>query len=481
MLWLYLHFPHLQLDNLHLVPEDTPESKQAIIIVEPRSHIIYQLNRTAKKKHLKVGMNLATAAALCQPLKIVPYQPEFEQQRLIELANWFYHITADIGLFKPNGMVFAVSSMLTLHRGLEAYLDKIKNLLNTQAVTAILALAYSPLAARVLAQSGLAQLSDKPGDIKVQLEQIPIVQLELPIRQQEQLKRIGIDYLSDLNQLPRKEIGARLGLNILEYLDQLYAQRPTSLDTFKPDDYFSQALLLNQEINSTAALLFPLKLLLNKLQQFLHTRARLIQTLFLFLGYRDDTALTVEIASAEPESLCQNWLVLVKLKLETLQLKSTVVSLRLKSGDLLEQGTQSRDLFDETHKQLSPNQLLSRLRAKIGQHSIQLICLHEDYRPEYAFSYRAVSYCDDGYDKDNSKRKNKSGPIPALRPSLLFYDPRPLDEAIRIIHGPERIQSAWWRSDPACRDYFVAKNQRQQTLWVFRDRQQNWFVHGLFA
>jgi len=479
MLWLYLHFPQLQLDALCLDQEDTTE--QAIIIVDPQSHDICQLNDNARAKHLKLGMGLATASSLCQPLKIIPYQVQFEQQRLIELANSFYHLTADIALFEPKGMVFAVSSMLALHQGLEAYLNKITTLLEVLEVTAIPALAYSPVAAKVLAQSGNPQLDDNPVLVQRQLEQLPIEQLELPFTQRQQLRRIGMDCLSDIRSLPRKELGVRLGVNVLEYFDQLYGQSPISLDFFKPEEVFSETLILNHESSSSTALLFPLKLLLGKLQGFLRTRARLVQTLFLHFGYRDNTEQVIEIVSAEPESLSQNWLILLKLKMETFHLKSAVISLRLSSAALLELDIQNRDLFDQTHKQLSPKQLLSRLQAKVGQQNIQQIYLHEDYRPEYAFSYQAVnSQMHSGQVDKRSKASSKAS-LKALRPSLLLSEPVSLSESIRIVHGPERIQSAWWTPQPICRDYFVAKNQQQQTLWVFRDAQQNWYVHGLFA
>lgn len=68
-----------------------------------------------------------------------------------------------------------------------------------------------------------------------------------------------------------------------------------------------------------------------------------------------------------------------------------------------------------------------------------------------------------------------------LRPSVLLEQPVPLAETVRIIHGPERVQTAWWQDQAVTRDYFVALNEYKQLLWVFRDAEQQWFVHGLFA
>jgi hypothetical protein len=95
-----------------------------------------------------------------------------------------------------------------------------------------------------------------------------------------------------------------------------------------------------------------------------------------------------------------------------------------------------------------------------------------DHRPEHAFAERTFS----------PQQEEGSADCPSLlRPTLLFDQPRPLTETIRILHGPERIQSGWWTDQPICRDYFIARNTAQQTLWVFRDGARQWFVHGWFA
>ena len=59
---------------------------------------------------------------------------------------------------------------------------------------------------------------------------------------------------------------------------------------------------------------------------------------------------------------------------------------------------------------------------------------------------------------------------------------------LALIAGPERIEVGWWDfGDPhrptVHRDYFVARNQRGQTLWIYRELKQprGWFLHGFFC
>ncbi len=88
------------------------------------------------------------------------------------------------------------------------------------------------------------------------------------------------------------------------------------------------------------------------------------------------------------------------------------------------------------------------------------------------------------------------------RPILILPRPRPLatgnndhDDAppvyagaLRLVAGPERIESGWWdlgspTRHAVFRDYFVARNPRGQTLWIYRElaAPRRWFLHGFFA
>jgi protein ImuB len=49
-------------------------------------------------------------------------------------------------------------------------------------------------------------------------------------------------------------------------------------------------------------------------------------------------------------------------------------------------------------------------------------------------------------------------------------------------HGPERIETAWWRGATVRRDYYVVETETGERFWVFhRLRDGGWFLHGVFA
>jgi protein ImuB len=52
-----------------------------------------------------------------------------------------------------------------------------------------------------------------------------------------------------------------------------------------------------------------------------------------------------------------------------------------------------------------------------------------------------------------------------------------------LLAGPERIEAGWWDGQHVARDYFIARNQAQSLLWIYRERDVHarWYVHGFFS
>ena len=60
-------------------------------------------------------------------------------------------------------------------------------------------------------------------------------------------------------------------------------------------------------------------------------------------------------------------------------------------------------------------------------------------------------------------------PPPALpRPGWLLPHPLPLrDHHLRILAGPERIETGWWEGDLR-RDYYLLQTSQGQRAWAYR-------------
>ena len=61
-------------------------------------------------------------------------------------------------------------------------------------------------------------------------------------------------------------------------------------------------------------------------------------------------------------------------------------------------------------------------------------------------------------------------------------------QPLRLLSGPERIESGWWDAALAERDYFIAQLPGGALVWVYRARlplaaspASGWFLHGRFG
>jgi protein ImuB len=71
---------------------------------------------------------------------------------------------------------------------------------------------------------------------------------------------------------------------------------------------------------------------------------------------------------------------------------------------------------------------------------------------------------------------------PGPRPLWLLDAPRLLREGdLALLAGPERIESGWWDGGEVRRDYFIARIGEGSLVWVYRERERGWFLHGIFA
>ena len=57
------------------------------------------------------------------------------------------------------------------------------------------------------------------------------------------------------------------------------------------------------------------------------------------------------------------------------------------------------------------------------------------------------------------------------------------DPRLRIVSGPERLESGWWDGEDARRDYYVLETSRGQRAWAFAPpgERDGWMLHGWFA
>lgn len=477
-LWLYLHFPSLQLDSLFLEQEKAPSShhsQEAIIVINGRKNTVIQLNDYAAKQGIHLGMGLGSAASLCRELCVQAYEAELEKQKLSELAHWLYLVTSDISFCGTNGLLLRVSNMLSLYEGLESYWHTLKQHIDKQRVHYQYACAYSPLAAELLAKSGLNLISEDAAQILRYIKQQSLDESRLANKQVERLQRVGIKSMEALLALPVAELAKRFDLALVNYVGQLTGTLPAIVHFYHPPKQFSRYLELLFEVSHLPLLEKPLLRLLHTLEDFLGIQNHYAYELELTLHLRDKSQQNVSASSAKGDYLANTWMNLFSLRFESLKVPSPILGITLIAHKTKPKHEDSMDLFEGGRSGSSSLELISILQAKLGHDAIQTIKLLDDPRPE-------LSTCSSSYQKRlTTHQRGPKVDKKRLRPSLLFPKPKILRERVTLVEGPERIATGWWDEHKVIRDYFIARSHTGAWLWVFKTPEQKWYLHGVFS
>ncbi|OCQ20020.1 hypothetical protein A7985_19210 [Pseudoalteromonas luteoviolacea] len=469
-LWLYLHFPQLQLDNLY----HHEAQRQPTIIVAGRGHSVVQLNSVAYDAGIRQGMGLGAAAATCSSLCVHEYDEIQTKQRLAELAQWLYLNTAEIHLSGTTGLLLKVSGMLTMYRDITEYWHTLRARLHAQNVCYHFSLGYSPLAAQLLAEAKFDALCEDSKQLEHRLGRLPVSVLGLPDKQRQSLKRVGIQSVHALFDIPMLELGKRFNTELVHYVGRLRGKLHHPVTFYQPPELFERQLTLLYELENLDWLAKPLCKLLIQLEQFLKLRNKLTKSIQITLLQRDSDPLMLEVGSAEGEYRADKWQGLCQLVLERTQLVAPLQGVSLAVTSFCEPDELSTDLFSERCGTMTAAGLLAVLQAKLGESAVQGIKPSADARPELATTHCAPL-------TSKTQTHSKAELEPMLRPNLLLPQILPLQQSVTLVQGPERICTGWWDGHEVERDYFIAQDESKRWLWVFRDRQQRWYLHGVFS
>jgi protein ImuB len=337
--------------------------------------------------------------------------------------------------------------------------------------------APNPVAARMLANAHDGLAVTDHADLHALLEQMPVTRIGLSQETSTAFARMGLHRLRQVLALPRDTLARRFPAQVLQHLDSLLGRRPVALECYVPPDHFDTRIELNFDVESHQALLFPLKRMIADLALFLGGRDSGVQRFVIHLEHVSsvgsvvaDTLIPVGLLSAEREATML--FELARGRLEQVLVPSPVRALRLQARDLPAFVPAHRELFNDRPQQNMPwEQLRERLRARLGDDSVNGLGFHADHRPECAWQPDAVS-----------KPLAAINPVP--RPGWLLREPESLAEStVRVLAGPERIESGWWDGGDVRRDYFLVETRSGQRGWAYRQvgDDSGLLLHGWFA
>jgi protein ImuB len=497
-LWLAIVLPALPLQRAARAVE---QARPLAIVDGPAQRpLVAFCNDAARAAGIAPGLKLAAAQALAADLIAVERKPEVERDALHELAGWACQFSAQISL-RSDGLLLETGASERLFGGGEPLDRRIACGLRELGYAAVSGRAATPRAAWLIARARALgiEASDAPqaSSLHAALVPLPLAVLDRDERTTAMLHALGLAAIGDVLGLPRAAFARRFGAALLDDLDRALGRQPDPQTLFTPPESFDAKIELPADVIDAGQLMFPAHRLLRSLEGFLRGRGA-GATGLVFTAHHGarraqppaPTQITLRLAAPERDAarLAQ----LLAERLARVHLPAPAITLALRVEHLAP--------FAATNVSWLPPapggshdiewlQLAETLHARLGAERVFQMQVVDDHRPEHA--YRIVPLA-----VDMSARGVPARATPQ-RPLLLVEAPQPLpcrEETpdyggpLELVAGPERIESGWWdlgnpHRRSVHRDYFVARNPRGQTLWVYRElaAPRGWFLHGFFA
>lgn len=485
-LWIYLHFPQLQLDQLN-IDKDKP-----LAIVDTKNNQICQLNAHAQQQGIKLGMGLASASLSCPNLLLHEYNYDIEEHAITHLANALYFVCSDIALAPPQGIALRAQNMLQLYGGLSQYWPLIKQCLAQQQVHYLASSAYSIQAAKVLALCKQSLISEKRERIFKALLKCDIAASDIDPKDKVKLLRIGVKTISDLHQLTSAELANRVSRVSMSLIHELFGKQAAKVKFYHPLSTYSDYLELLYEVHLSARLLPVLNKCISKFSDFLLLRNAHALSINITFFQRDNEALTHTFNSIQGIYKTSQWLDIIELQLSNISFASPVYALRIECTHYETAQSSNVDLFNQKASHVAALTLLSRLQSKLGEQNIHQLRFKADFRPEqsthkskFTQGQRACNKSTNYNNSDGLAITSQHQVMPtsifADRPGLLLEPPEPLTVAVQVIKGPERIQTGWWDNKSVKRDYYIGQSEDGQQVWIFKTPNKQWYLHGYFV
>jgi protein ImuB len=474
MRWACLLLPQLALDG---VQRRLPSPDQPLVLVEgpAQRRVLHSVNKAARAQGLRPGLPLAAAQALGASAITAEYDAAAVERSRALLAAWAYRFSSQVSTDLPHAIVLEVARSLQLFGPWPRFEARLRDELRGLGFRHRIVVAPNPHAARVLANVHDGFGVDDDG-LLAALGELPVERAGLPRTTVHSLSRMGLRRLRQLFALPRDAVARRFPPDVLRQLDAVRGE-PVPLRLYRPPERFEARIEFEYEIESSQALLFPLRRLTADLAAFLAGRDGGVQRFQLVLEHERVADSKVVVGLLAPERDATMLFELARGRIEQARMPAPVRGMQLLARELPPFVPAAADLFDARAQQAMPwPQLRERLRARLGDTAVHGIGLRADHRPE----------CASGMTGTASTRIDAACMSP--RPGWLLPQAAPLrDRHLRVIAGPERIESGWWDGFDVRRDYYLVETSQGQRAWAFAPRQADaspgdtWMLHGWFA
>jgi len=505
-LWLCIYLPRLPLDALrHQVAGNCA-------VFEERQGIrrILMVDGEARAAGVEAGMSVNAALSLRPQLLLAERDQDSEAGLVRRLAVWAERFTSFVVIEDDDALLLEIAGSLRLFGGIDRLRREIARDLTRRGLSALLAVAPTPLASLWLARSGSSNDRDPDDAARLagRLGPVPIDCVGWPAGVTEKMQGMGVTRISDCLRLPRQGFARRFGLRVLEEIDRALGRLPDPRDRHRLPERFCADHEFDAEQDDSERLLLACRGLLLALERFLRTRQVQIQRLQFSFFHLQADATHLTLGCVQAGQGVEHWFELLRIRFEQISLPAPAIAIRLRGGrgEAASMGTSSLPGTGGRRADASIGRLIERLGARIGDDAVQGVATAAEHRPQLAWRRTrpaaTPSRCaaaPSGFWNEKEMPVlladiRHTDRLPLRRPLWLLDEPEPLpvqdgrpiyQEEMLEPDGPERIETGWWDEAGIARDYFVARTTAGRYLWIYRDRRRahssGWYLHGMFG
>ncbi len=468
-----------------------------------RRMVIAAADAAARALGLRPGMPLAHAMAMVPDLLVVDADPEGDRRALSDLAAWCLHLSPMTAPDPPDGLWIDVTGCAHLRGGEQPMLDTLVGRLAAAGLSACAGLADTPGAAHAVARHGGGTVAIiMPGGQADALALLPLRALRIGEETADGLRRLGLDLVGQLADMPRGPVARRFGDALLPRLDQAMGRVAEPIQPVLPPGTISVRRAFVEPIATAEAFATVILLLVGEACAALERRGAGARTLDLVFERVDGSAQVVRVGTVRPVRDAIHLARLLDERIETVDPGLGVEAMRLVLPlvEPLTPAQRTGGLGGDCAEAADLAELIDRLSNRLGADKVYRMAPVQSDVPE-----RAVAAM-----PPLSPLGGPGWATPWPRPVRLLPRPEPV-EALgllpdhppraftwrRVRHrvqradGPERITGEWWRRSSevaAVRDYWVVETGDGRRFWLFRQGDGidpatgdlAWFLHGFF-
>ncbi len=449
---------------------------------------------------------LASALAVFPDLVILEQDPHEEGKALQQVVYAALRFTPNIAM-RNNGLIAEVSRSLKLFGGLKKLCQSLNRIVTAQGLQLSAGIASTATGAWLLARSTPpgTVINGKGEEFRISLDALPVGLLESAQLHLEVIRGIGCNTLADLRRLPRDGVARRFGPGLTAELDRAYGDSPDPQKWFETPEDFRQKMKMTGLVENAELLLVPARRMVEQMCGWLASRHAAV-SIFSFVLHHEYSLrqphkfTPIKICLSERSSDPVHLMLLLRERLERTEIVAPVCELELAAHEITPGADGNLELFPTVQSETtSLNRFIEKLSSRLGPEAITGLKVVSDHRPEYSQRLE-LSGTNDLNRLPKRTENSQTISLGSPRPAWLKETPLELKvqrsqpvygSPLKLLAGPERIEIGWWDDAAVARDYFIAKNDQGQLLWIYRKHDPvekdkgneggNWYLQGLFG